>query len=102
MASEVQIQQLREAIDEPTEDRYSSDTLNTLIDTLGTVEAVAERVWATKAAGYAGLVDVSEAGASHHLSDLHKHAMEMAKFYGEKARVPSSLGNARVYNIARA
>jgi hypothetical protein len=56
-----------------------------------------------KAATYAELVDVSEAGASRKVSDLHKHALTMAGVWRSKdaAIIIETTGRAKVHPIGR-
>jgi hypothetical protein len=44
----------------------------------------AASVWGSKAAEYAGLVNVSESGSSRSLGDLHKNALAMQKSFESK------------------
>lgn len=57
---------------EPWTDAY----IGALVDVLGVTGATV-KVWEAKAASVAGLVNVSEAGASHSASDLFKHYNDM-------------------------
>lgn len=59
---------------------YTSIYLGGLVDENGRDGASAV-VWRQKAAKYAELVDVTEAGASHKFSELHKNALAMAAHY---------------------
>lgn len=49
------------------------------------IDAAIAGVWEAKAAQYAKLVDISEAGSSRSNSALYKNAMEMAKYWRAKA-----------------
>lgn len=80
MASSDDIAIVRKNVDEPTEATYSDEWIDKLIDATSVVGASA-KIWEEKAATYAGLVNTSEAGASHAFSDLHKNALNMAKAY---------------------
>lgn len=64
-------------------DTFFSDTEITqlLTDADSNVLAAAAQGWLMKASEYAGLVSTSEGGSRVDLSDLHKHAVEMAKHY---------------------
>jgi hypothetical protein len=81
MASAADLRSTRENINEPTEDVYTDDYLDGLIDASGGVEAASAAIWRLKAAAYAEAVDQSEAGASLKLSDLNKNALSMATHY---------------------
>lgn len=90
MATPTEITQLRRQVDEPTETEYSDSALGALIDE-GSLTSASYRVWAEKAGRFAGLVNVSEAGSSQSLSDLHKNALKMADHYGDLLRSGSEL-----------
>ena len=96
MAGTEDVRQLRQNVDEPTDETWDDDELGALIDGLGLARASSE-IWRRKAAAYAKLVDVSEAGSSHAFSDLHKNALAMAKMYDSA----HSGGRARVSVIER-
>lgn len=95
---------VRRATDEPTEQEYSDLVVQSLIDELGVAGASAH-IWREKAASYAGDVDVSEAGASHKFSDLHKNALAMAAHWqgvaDKETGAPVSTGRTRVRKIER-
>jgi hypothetical protein len=79
MATADEIAEVRRNTNEPDDTGGFTDALiGTLVDTLGLVSLASGAVWRTKAAKYADLVDVSEAGASRKMSDLFKHATAMA------------------------
>lgn len=88
MASAEEIREVRQNTDEPTQDPYTEDYISALIDQNG-INRASEIIWLKKAAGYAHLVDVSEAGASHAFSNLHKNALSMAAQF--KARADSAV-----------
>ena len=81
MATTEQIDQLRRMIDDRnTPYTYSDDELNDRL--LGySLETVASVIWGEKAAGYADMVNMTEAGSSRSLSDLHKNALAMSSHY---------------------
>lgn len=78
MANASDIETVRRNVNEPTSATYSDTLLSSLVDSLGVAGASAT-VWREKAARYSELVDVSESGASHKYSDLHKNALTMAE-----------------------
>lgn len=45
----------------------------------------AAQVWEIRAGKYSTLVDVTESGSSRALGKMHSNALEMAKFYRQKA-----------------
>jgi hypothetical protein len=51
----------------------------------GDLNAAAYDIWMEKAATYAKLVNVSEAGSSRSLGDLHEQALTMAERYGKSS-----------------
>lgn len=81
MASVEEVASLRRMVAEPTDTTYTDEALSALIDTEESVEGAAGVVWREKAASAATLVNVSESGSSRSLSDIHKNALAMAKFY---------------------
>lgn len=89
------------------DDGTDEDTLFThaeisqfLLDGNNDLERAAFEGWRAKAAKYADLVDVSEGNAARAMSDLHGHAMTMAKYY-EKSRPGSTEGRTRVGRVRR-
>lgn len=81
MASVDELAALRRAADVDAADTTYTDTLiGTLVDSLG-VNGAAAVVWREKAAKYASMVSVSEAGSSRSMSDLFQHAKEMQELY---------------------
>ena len=107
MASASQIATVRANTNESTDaNGYTDVVLGGLVDANGgSVNLASAVVWRRKAAKYADLVNVSEAGASRQMSDLFKHAQEMAAFYeglGNETLDPTSpLGRAKVHVITR-
>jgi len=88
MATPEQIAELRRKISEPDEATYLDATLSMMIDDAnGDLDAVAVSIWEEKAATYAELVDISEAGSSRKNGQLYSNALAMAAYF-------SSLGTA--------
>jgi hypothetical protein len=57
--------------------KYTNADLEIFIANAGLdLNLAAATIWAEKAAGYADLVNVTEAGSSRSLSDLYKHAAD--------------------------
>jgi hypothetical protein len=90
MASSDNIAALRLLTDEPSTTPYSDAVLSARIDAAGgDVRAVAADIWREKAAGYATLVDISEAGSSRKNSQLYSNALSMAaSFDAPDAELP--------------
>jgi len=84
MAEAAELLETRLNVDEPGDDTFTDDYIMGLIDALG-VDAASAKLWRQKAAKYASLVNVSEAGASHAFSDLHKHALAMSEKFDAEA-----------------
>lgn len=51
----------------------------------GNMNLAAARVWEIRAGKYSGLVTISESGSSRQMSDLYKNALELARWYRQKA-----------------
>lgn len=87
MAEASEITEVREntglAEDDAT---YTDEVLGALIDANG-VNGASAKVWRRIAATYVTATDVTEAGASHKFSDLHKNALAMAASYEKAAAV---------------
>jgi len=82
MATEDQIRQLRQLINEPDDTNgWDDDKVAALVDGSETINAAASRGWYLKAGQFSTLVDVSESGSSRKLSDLRKNAQEMGALY---------------------
>jgi hypothetical protein len=63
---------------------FSDDEITELLNTADSeILVAAAEGWLMKASEYAALVNVSEGGGRQDLSDMHKHAMELAKHYQE-------------------
>lgn len=83
MATSDQITELRAKAGIVNDDTYGDDVaLSALIDASASVDAAAGDLWRRKAATYADLVDTSESGSSRSLSQLHRNAIEMSRFFG--------------------
>src|SRR6266540_533220 len=85
MATPDQIAEVRSNTHEPDASKGFSDlVVGELIDGNGVIGTSAI-IWRKKAAIYADMVNMSEAGSSVALGDLQKKALEMAKLYEEVA-----------------
>jgi hypothetical protein len=77
MASEAEIQALRELAPLPAE---GDEVLGSLFDALGQNGALAH-LWEKQAVKTASLVDVSESGSSRKMSQTHTQALALATRY---------------------
>lgn len=105
MANADAIAEVRRNTDEPDETRYPNTTVSTIIDSSSILRASAS-IWRWKAAEYAKMVDVAEAGSSHALSDLYDNAMRMVEHFEslaavDETAVSSTGGRAKVHVIDR-
>ena len=80
MATAEQIAALRLLIAEPNNVAPYTDTaLGELIDEGTGQYVIAYHIWNQKAAGAAGLVDISEGGSSRKMGDLYEQYLSMAE-----------------------
>ena len=82
MATPEQVAGVRENTAESEADHFEDDYIEALVDSQG-VNGASATIWRKKAASYAELVDVEEAGSSHKFSQLHKNALEMVARFEE-------------------
>lgn len=80
----------RNTAETEAESTYTDEVIGGYVDDLGVAGASA-KVWEEKAAEYAELVNVSEAGSSHSFSDLHKHAVTSASYWSAKYTAESTV-----------
>ena len=94
MASPEALQELRAKIGDTEEPyTYADEVLNAALDAADDdSDKVAASIWRTKAASYAGMVDISEAGSSRKNSDLFKNAQAMADFYTKEDDAETGAG----------
>jgi hypothetical protein len=103
MADASDIAAVRLNTNEPDATTFSDEAISALVDELGVAGASAS-IWGVKAGSYSELVDVTEAGASHKFSDLHKNALAMQKFWDGQALLlvtPLHSGRPKVRKIER-
>ena len=105
MATAAEISTVRDNVNEPNDATFSDEVIEALIDAGGTDSASAA-LWRKKAAAFAELVDVSEAGSSRKMSDLYKNALAMASHFDAQAGTepvpgPGPIGHAKVGRIER-
>lgn len=91
MATPEEIAAVRSFTNEPMDPPSDAD-IGMLVDQYG-VEGATSIVWQQKAAKYADMVNVSEAGASHSFSDLMDHALKMASKFAAEAGGGTDGGN---------
>jgi len=104
MASPELIAELRALVAEPdNEAPYTDDYLGALIDGKPTLRAAARSVWQSKAAHFAHLVNISEAGSSRSMGDLYKNALAMAEVFNDDsvATASSAASTTRLIEIDR-
>jgi len=102
MATVEQIATVRRGADlEASDSIYTDDLIGAMIDVQG-VDATIAQVWTEKAAEYAKLVNVTEAGSSRSMSDLSRQALAMAEVYRKKVGVVTpSAGRSFTVGIER-
>lgn len=100
MATAGDIRTVRQNIDEPTEESYDDELIAALIDA-GGIDVASATIWRRKAAGYATLVSVSEAGASHSFGELYKNAISMAEVFSKPVTAAATSRAAVVTKIDR-
>lgn len=99
MATPEDVEQVRRNTNVNEDDAtHTFEIIGQYVDALGVSGATA-KVWIEKAAGYADLVDVSEAGASEKLGQLKAQAMDMATYWGKVAS--DETGTTEVKNRAK-
>ena len=106
MASQDEIQKLRELLDEIDETGFwSADALRKLIDESVDLDEAAAKGWTTKAAQFAGLVDVQEGNSKRSLGDLYEQAVAMSKVFLERSSVsaeePTAVRRSRTRKVER-
>lgn len=75
---------------------YDDGSLNTLIDSLGSVNMAAAQIWGEKASGLATLVDISESGSSRSMSQAYKNALAMSSYFKGLDSSDTLIENTRV------
>lgn len=86
MASPEERARLRRNVGEVGSSTYTDAELDVYINEAGDdLDVAAATIWQEKAASYAELVDIAEAGSSRKNSDLYKNAIDMAAKYGVAA-----------------
>lgn len=103
MATEEQIEDLRLALGEPTEESgeslFTDLQLSRVIDRAADGARAAAEGWQLKAAHFANLVNVTDGAASREFGSLLKNAQDMQKLYAKGG--PAVSGRSRVGRIRR-
>jgi hypothetical protein len=99
MATQEQIDKLRQYVAEPDETDFTDETLAAIIDASASLNAAAVEVWDMKAASLSTLVDISEGGSSRKNSDLAKNALLMRGLF--QGRIDLAAESARGTVIRR-
>lgn len=103
MATTEQIYELRTKTGLVGDDAFGADEiLGALIDITGSTDLAAADIWQRKAATYAELVDTSESGSSRSMSQLHRNALEMFRFYNGRTPTPEPTDGRLVARSRRA
>ena len=104
MATDAEVAEVRKNVAEQDDESFSNIYIGSLVDAVGITGASAA-IWRKKAASYAELVNVTEAGASHSFSDLQRNALTMAAEFDAMALVEvdeaSGAGRVQVKVIER-
>jgi hypothetical protein len=78
MATQTEIDTLRALV--PSTELDDTE-LGLIIDASECLNQAAGKLWGQMAGGYAQLVNISEAGSSRSMGDLHKNALAMSSYY---------------------
>lgn len=101
MASASEIAEVRSNTNEPLDvEPYTDSAIGLLIDENGVMRASAV-IWRRKAAAYADMVNVSEAGSSHALGELQDKALKMAQEFESSEASGGMTNRPRVKKIER-
>lgn len=93
MATNDDYLRLRRMTGEDDSTKYTNADLDIFIsDAGGDINLAASVIWAEKAADYADLVNISEAGSSRSNSDLFKHAADQRDHFRSIADATSGAG----------
>jgi len=104
MATLEQLAMVRLLVAEADETYYSEAMLEERIDAVaGNLDQVAYGIWVEKAARYAELVDISEAGSSRANGALQAQALKMVDLFRGKlsAAVAATTAGVRVSRLRR-
>lgn len=99
MVDASQIAEVRENTDERDDETWSDAAISELIGATGSVNVTSAIIWRRKAAKWAELVDVSEAGASNAFNALMQKALDMAAQYDLAAIVDAETSGSAVTRV---
>lgn len=86
MATAGEIARLRRLVNDPDHLEFSDEDLNEVLERQEmNYSLAASELWGVKAGNYSSLVTVTESGSTRNLSDLHKQALLMQKFYQDSS-----------------
>jgi hypothetical protein len=80
MATQEEIDQAKALVPETT---LTDEQIGAIIDASECLNEAIAKLWGQLAGNYSSLVNISEAGSSRSMGDLHKNALAMAKYYAE-------------------
>jgi len=101
MATQEQIDQARALVPETT---LTDEQISAIIDASECIDQAVGNMWGQLAGRYSSLVNISEAGSSRSMGDLHKNALAMSKYYldlGCPGSTPPTAGVTRTRAIER-
>jgi len=105
MATAGEITEVRENTNEPTSVDFTDERIGDFVDDLASVNLASAKVWEKKAAAYADLANVTEAGARREMEALYDHAIKQAAYWkskhGDTLPEADVKGRAKVHIIAR-
>lgn len=78
MATSEEIAQAKSLVPETT---LTDEQIGAIIDASKCMNEAVAKLWGQLAGKYSSLVNISEAGSSRSMGDLHKNALAMAKYY---------------------
>lgn len=85
MATAADILVVKDNLPETAEAEGWNDTkIGTMVDALGTPSKAIRQYWSATSARTSAFVDISESGSSRSLSDVHKQAVEMLKYWDDR------------------
>jgi len=103
VATPEQVAEVRENTAEPEAKRFEDSYIEELIDSQG-LNGASATIWRKKAASFAQLVDVEEAGSAHKFSQLHKNALAQVEVFEalpDEGVVADTGGRVKIWSIQR-
>lgn len=80
---------------------FKDSEITAFLDDTESIIAAAVLGWNAKAANLSSLVDMAEGSSRRSLRQRWENAIEMAKYYNEQVKGPSSAGFTRIRDIER-